>query len=207
MSIEKAYNTWSEQYDTNKNRTRDLDQKATIATLSRYTFTNVLELGCGTGKNTQWLITKAQQIIGVDFSQGMLDIAAQKINNSKVQFQKADLNQTWDLPDNWADLITISLTLEHIHNLNHIFSEAVSKLKKGGYLFISELHPFKQYLGSKARYETADGTQELEEYVHHITEYLQCAQETGFKLVELKEWFDEPDDSGVPRLITFVFQI
>jgi len=27
MSIEKAYESWSEQYDTNQNKTRDLDQK------------------------------------------------------------------------------------------------------------------------------------------------------------------------------------
>ena len=29
MSIEKAYESWSEQYYTNQNKTRDLDQKAT----------------------------------------------------------------------------------------------------------------------------------------------------------------------------------
>ena len=30
MSIEKAYNIWANQYDTNENRTRDLDKKLTI---------------------------------------------------------------------------------------------------------------------------------------------------------------------------------
>jgi hypothetical protein len=34
--------------------------------------------------------------------------------------------------------------------------------------FSSALHPFKQYLGSKAKFETEYGTQELETYVHHI---------------------------------------
>ena len=38
MSIEKAYNSWAEQYDTNKNKTRDLDIKSTIETLSKYDF-------------------------------------------------------------------------------------------------------------------------------------------------------------------------
>ena len=52
MSIENAYNIWANQYDTNENRTRDLDKKSTIETLSKYEFENVLELGCGTGKNT-----------------------------------------------------------------------------------------------------------------------------------------------------------
>ena len=55
MSVEKAYNIWAHQYDINKNRTRDLDKKSTIETLSKFEFETVLELGCGTGKNTSWL--------------------------------------------------------------------------------------------------------------------------------------------------------
>ena len=73
MSIEKSYNSWAKQYDTNNNKTRDLDKKATINTLSKYNFNNVLELGCGTGKNTIWLIEKAARIIALDFSEEMLE--------------------------------------------------------------------------------------------------------------------------------------
>ncbi|MFV8226459.1 class I SAM-dependent DNA methyltransferase [Christiangramia aquimixticola] len=206
MSIEKAYNIWANQYDTNENRTRDLDKKCTIETLSSYEFKNVLELGCGTGKNTEWLLTKAEQIIGLDFSQEMLNKATEKITSEKVVFIKADLTQNWEIENEFADLITCSLTLEHIKDLNHIFHQAVLKLKKDAYFFISELHPFKQYAGSKARYETNNGTEELEVYTHHISEYLSEAENNGLKLVELKEWFDEDNTNGLPRLVSFVFQ-
>ena len=57
MDIEKAYNIWSSNYDTNKNKTRDLDKKVTEETLSKYTFKSVLELGCGTGKNTKCIVS------------------------------------------------------------------------------------------------------------------------------------------------------
>ena len=204
MSIEKAYDSWSQQYDANSNKTRDLDKEATIETLSKYKFANVLELGCGTGKNTEWLIAEAENVIGLDFSQGMLDKAAQKINSEKVTFKRADLNKTWDIEDKFADLITCSLILEHIENLDFIFNQAYLKLKPEGKYFISELHPFKQYSGSKARYETAEGTEELEVFVHHITEFTNCAAKNGFKLLELKEWFD--DEKEFPRLISFVFE-
>ncbi|GAL81049.1 3-demethylubiquinone-9 3-methyltransferase [Algibacter lectus] len=162
MSIEQAYNIWANQYDTNENRTRDLDKKCTIETLSKYKFSNVLELGCGTGKNTEWLLAHAQQIIGLDFSEEMLNKAKEKIVDSKVTFKKANLTQNWGVDNNFVDLITCSLTLEHIENLDYIFNQAYLKLKKEGLFFISELHPFKQYSGSKARYETEAGTKELE---------------------------------------------
>lgn len=206
MSIEKAYNSWVDQYDTNENKTRDLDKKVTIKTLSNYAFESVLELGCGTGKNTEWLINKAEKIIGLDFSQGMLDYANRKINSHKVKFKKADLNQDWDILNNFADLVTCSLTLEHIKNLDFIFDQAYLKLKPNGKFFICELHPFKQYSGSKAKYETENGIKELEVYVHHISEYIDFAKKNKFKLVELNEWFDNLNKDEIPRLISFVFE-
>ena len=206
MSIEKAYNSWADQYDTNENKTRDLDRKSTIDTLNKYDFENVLELGCGTGKNTEWLLKKAKRIIGLDFSQEMLNLAKSKITDNRVDFEKADLTKDWEIEDNFADLITCSLTLEHIKDLNHIFRQADKKLKKNGLFFISELHPFKQYSGSKAKYETENGTKELEVYVHHISEYMDDAKNNGFDFVELKEWFDKNNENGLPRLISFVFK-
>ena len=206
MSIEKAYDIWANQYDTNVNRTRDLDKTSTIETLSKFDFKNVLELGCGTGKNTEWLLHKAEKVIGLDFSQEMLNKAQEKITDKRVEFKKADLNKDWDINNNFADLITSSLTLEHIENLNHIFSQAHQKLKKNGLFFISELHTFKQYSGSKAKYETAHGTEELEVYTHHISEYIDEAKHHDFELIELKEWFDKDSENGLPRLISFVFK-
>ncbi|WP_339341944.1 class I SAM-dependent methyltransferase [uncultured Polaribacter sp.] len=206
MSIEKAYNIWASQYDSNLNLTRDLDKKCTIKTLKNLDFKNVLELGCGTGKNTEWLLNKAERIIGLDFSQEMLHKAKAKIFDKRVLFKKADLTKDWEIENNFVDLITASLTLEHIENLDHIFLQANLKLKKNGLFFISELHPFKQYSGSKAKYETENGIKELEVYIHHISEYIDTAKNNGFKLIELKEWFDESSENEIPRLISFVFK-
>ena len=206
MSIQSSYDSWALQYDTNENKTRDLDKKLTIDILSRYDFKNVLELGCGTGKNTDWLLKKAEQIIGLDFSQEMLNIAKSKISDGRVVFKKADLTKDWDVENQFADLVTSSLTLEHIHDLNHIFNQANQKLKTNGLMFISELHPFKQYGGSKARFDTENGTEELETFTHHISDYVNNAEINGFRILEIKEGFDDPSRRDLPRLISFVFK-
>ncbi len=103
------------------------------------------------------------------------------------------------------------MTLEHIKNLDKLFKQAFKKLKKDGKFFICELHPIKQYLGTKALYETDNGIQELEVYTHHLSDYLESALNTGFKLLEIKEWFDNGNDEKkqllkIPRLISFVFE-
>jgi ubiquinone/menaquinone biosynthesis C-methylase UbiE len=136
----------------------------------------------------------------------MLNKAKAKIQDERVEFRKADLTAEWNIENNYADLITCSLVLEHIKDLDFVFNQANKKLKKGGIFFISELHPFKQYSGSKAKFETENGTQELETYVHHVSEYLSVASENGFELEELKEWFDEENKSGIPRLIGIVMR-
>ncbi len=202
--IQQSYNSWSEIYDTNINKTRDLDKKATIQTLSKYNFRAVLELGCGTGKNTVFLLQKAKNIIAIDFSEKMLQKAKEKIKSSSVQFQKADINKRWAVNNSSFDLITCSLTLEHIENIDFIFNQAYQKLKPEGHFFVCELHPYKQYTGSKARYETPNGIELLETYTHHVSDYLSAAQNSNLQLIELNEWFDE--DTNLPRLISFVFR-
>jgi len=206
MTNEQAYNAWADQYDSNLNKTRDLDAKVTRETLAKFAFSQVLELGCGTGKNTSWLLTKAKHIIGLDFSEQMLAVAREKITDHRVKFKRANLNTSWEIENESVDLITSSLTLEHIADLNHIFDQTHQKLKTKGLFFICELHPFKQYQGSKARFETENGMVELEVFTHHITDYLQRANQNGFELVELKEWFDANAENQLPRLISFVFR-
>ena len=166
----------------------------------------MLELGCGTGKNTKWLLSVGAEVIGLDFSQEMLTIAKESITDKRAQFKKADLNDDWEVADQYADLVTSSLTLEHIEDLNAIFRQANKKLKENGIFFISELHPFKQYTGSKARFETDAGMVELKVFTHHISDYIKSAESNGFELLELNEWFDETTQNEIPRLISFVFR-
>lgn len=205
-TIKDDYDFWAEKYDTNYNRTRDLDKRATAETLKKYCFKTVIELGCGTGKNTYTLLNKADKIIGLDFSEKMLAMAKSKFISDRVDFNTIDITQDWKIEDNFADLITCSLVLEHIPNLDIIFQQAKKKLRKDGIFFINELHPGKQYLGSKAKYESQSGIRELETFIHHLSDYLDASKRNGFQVIEINEWFDDKKLNEIPRLISFVFQ-
>ena len=65
----------------------------TIESLSKIDFSNVLEIGCGTGKNTEWLIARADRLVGLDFSKNMLALALGKIKSDKVDFIDSNINQ------------------------------------------------------------------------------------------------------------------
>jgi ubiquinone/menaquinone biosynthesis C-methylase UbiE len=206
MSTQELYNQWSSTYDTVENKTRDLEKIAGQQMLSTLSFDSVLELGCGTGKNTAWLSERAKQVLAVDLSEGMLSKAKEKMQRDGVEFRQADITKRWDFVPQKVDLITCSLILEHIEDLHFILREAATVLHDGGYFYICELHPYKQYAGSKARFETEKGLQVLECFTHHVSDYVDAAIKNNFAVAGLQEWFDEEDRNVPPRLISFLFR-
>jgi len=206
MNTQEAYNNWASQYDTNINRTRDLEATALRSVLSAIPFRSCLEIGCGTGKNTVWFAERVEQITSVDLSEEMLAKAKEKITTDKVQFVQADITTDWRFRNQLYDLVSFSLVLEHIETLEHIFKETAAALKPGGHVYIGELHPFKQYAGSKARFETAEGVQVVDCFNHHITDFIQAAQKNGLTLVEINEYFDEDNRNEMPRILTLLFE-
>ena len=206
MNNQEAYNQWAGTYNDTINKTRDLEQKAKKETLKDIPYSTVLELGCGTGKNTQWLLQKADSITAVDFSESMMAKAKERISDSKVNFVQADINKKWDFVQQPVDLITCSLVLEHIEQLKPVFEKAAASLNKGGHFYIGELHPFKQYAGSKARFDKQDETVVLDCFVHHISEFTGLAASCGFSLINLNEWFDD-DNREIPRILTLLFSL
>lgn len=207
MNVKEAYNLWANQYDTDENKTRDLEANALRTTLEKIPFKNCFEIGCGTGKNTEWLMTKADKVLAIDLSEKMLSKAKEKIKSDKVRFIQADITNDWDFVKNENfDLVTFSLVLEHIKDLDEIFEKLKSVVSENGFIYIGELHPFKQYTGTKARFETENGIQELTCFNHNISDFTKAAQRCGFQLKDLNEYFDNNERTNIPRILTLLFQ-
>lgn len=204
MDTQQAYNHWAHSYDSDENKTRDLELVAGQQLLEQADFTAVLEIGCGTGKNTTWLAPKAKTLTAVDFSEEMMKLARQKVTAPHVAFRQADITQPWNFPA--ATLVTFSLVLEHIQDLHFVFEQAAKTLAPGGLLYVCELHPYKQLQGSRARFERGDQLVQLEYFVHHLSEFFDAAQKAGLQCRRLDEWFDSEDRTTVPRLVSFLFQ-
>ncbi|MEY4279083.1 MAG: hypothetical protein RL377_1087 [Bacteroidota bacterium] len=206
MNIVEAYKVWSEQYDSNENKTRDLESVSLRETLGSIEFAKVLEIGCGTGKNTVWLAEHAKAILAVDLTPEMLEIAKSKVNATHVNFQIGDITQNWDFAKDPYDLAVFSLVLEHIENLDLVFEKLAQVINKDGFVYIGELHPFKQYAGSKARFNTSDGEQVVTCFNHHVSDFTEAAKKHGFEIKLIKEYFDDEDKKNLPRILTILFK-
>jgi malonyl-CoA O-methyltransferase len=204
MNIQSAYNTWASNYDEDKNLTRDLDAEIVRKEFTGKRFQSILEVGCGTGKNTTFYSEIADKVYALDFSEGMILKAKEKVKSNNVAFTKSDITLKWPIENNNIDMVTCNLILEHIENLDFIFSETNRCLKEKGNFFINELHPFRQYDGKKAVYEENGEIKEIEAFIHNISDFINAANTNGFKLLKLNEFWHEMDKNKLPRIFSLL---
>ena len=208
--VAQAYNKWAASYDADKNITRDLDalvmQRVSLAIDNK----DILELGSGTGKNTSYLAQRARHVTAIDFSEGMIARAHQRIVTNNVQFVKHDVRDTWPVESASADLVVANLILEHVHDLAPVFFEAARVLRPNGQFYFCELHPYRQLTGGQANFVDPDTGQAVQvaAHVHTVSEYVMSGIEAGFSLVSLGEWTEDDAPANTPpRLISCLFEL
>jgi malonyl-CoA O-methyltransferase len=206
MNIQQSYTEWSTTYDQDRNLTRDLDQAVTREALANLRCQSVLEIGCGTGKNTPLLSQIGKQVLALDFSAGMLEQARRKLALDNVIFAVADITSSWPCSDQSIDLISCNLVLEHVSDLSFIFAEGLRVLRAGGRFLVSELHPFRQYQGTQARFQRGQETSQIPAFVHHISDFIDAATANHLALAQLRECWHQEDEDKPPRLVSFIFQ-
>ncbi len=208
--IQGAYDQWSATYDTQINPTRDLDALALKSLLPDTAGKTIIEIGCGTGKNTLWLAPRCARLVALDFSTGMLRVASEKVRQPHVHFVQADIRSPFPLIKGLGDVVMINLVLEHIEKLAPVLEHAAAQMAPGAVLIISEYHPDRLITGRGARIER-DGEEPIwvGSYRHPLAEFESAIESAGLKIEDRREWFEhqlpEPPPSGDtrPLLITY----
>lgn len=208
-NVRAAYASWAESYDTSENRTRDLDALVLRQHELDIAGRDVLEIGCGTGKNTEWLAEHAESVTALDLSPEMLERAKARVRTGQVTFIEHDIQRAWPVPDESVNAVVGNLVLEHVSNLRVIFEEAQRVLRPNGTLFLCELHPFRQRLGGQAQFTDLESGNrvKVEAYVHDVSEYVNSGIDAGLRLVSIGEWSDDRDrgSNSPPRLLSVLF--
>ncbi|MGV3539664.1 MAG: bifunctional demethylmenaquinone methyltransferase/2-methoxy-6-polyprenyl-1,4-benzoquinol methylase UbiE [Rufibacter sp.] len=102
----------------------------------------LLDIATGTGDFAlEALRLKPKQIIGIDISEGMLEIGRQKIQKrgleNVIQLQVGD-SENIQFPDNHFDAITVAFGVRNFENLEKGLSEMYRVLKPGGRVVVLE---------------------------------------------------------------------
>ena len=99
-------------------------------------FEQVLELACGTGIWTKFLLQIGRAITAIDAAPEVIEIAQRKVGNAPVHFQCADLFQ-WE-PVQEYDLVFFGFWLSHVppERLSPFLERISRAVRPGGYVVI-----------------------------------------------------------------------
>tara|TARA_B100000925_G_scaffold291920_1_gene282489 strand:- start:39 stop:875 length:837 start_codon:yes stop_codon:yes gene_type:complete len=148
-----------ESYDWNKEKQKlkdliecgaPIDRNWVINQIEKYCNRDkskvILDYGCGTGILNLLLLLKGyENVHGVDIVEKFNDNILRKLNFNKASFKLIKDNEKLPYEDESFDIITSSLVLEHVENIDHYYSEAARLLKPGGVCFFHFPHRLKPY--------------------------------------------------------------
>jgi len=139
-SIKEVYEFIAAEYDERIPGLTPADERFTESemdfVLSKVRATDrVLDMGCGTGRFTIPLASRAAEVVGLDLTPAMLEQARQNAAKARTnpQFQQGDMCSL-PFPDASFDLVTSMLALMHIppSDRPRVFSEVARVLRPGG---------------------------------------------------------------------------
>ncbi|RLD29070.1 MAG: bifunctional demethylmenaquinone methyltransferase/2-methoxy-6-polyprenyl-1,4-benzoquinol methylase UbiE [Bacteroidetes bacterium] len=155
--VTKMFDAISNEYDgLNRVISFGIDvkwRKKVVAIVAKQHPDIILDIATGTGDLAINLTkTKASKIIGLDISEGMLDVGSRKIAKKKLgNTIEMVLGDSENLPfkDNTFDAITVAFGIRNFENLEKGLSEIFRVLKPNGIFVILETSipkktPFKQ---------------------------------------------------------------
>ncbi len=137
---EEGYNIYASDYDASLQYLNSFEKDSVFKLLGDLRGKKVLDIGCGTGRIIEELKQRGAEVVGLDVSEKILEIAKKKFCD--VEFVLGNVN---DLPfeDESFDLVLGLFLIVHLKNLEKPFEEIYRVLRPGGRFILSNINQKK----------------------------------------------------------------
>jgi len=146
---------------------------------------DILELGCGPGNITQYLLNKnpTYNILGIDLAKNMIALA--KKNNPAAEFQVMDCRDINSLSQKF-DGIMAGFCLPYLSKAEalQLIDDATALLHPKGVIYISTMED--DYANSEFVASSTDDGEELFIHYHQADYICDCLKKNGFQIIELQ---------------------
>jgi cytosine/adenosine deaminase-related metal-dependent hydrolase/ubiquinone/menaquinone biosynthesis C-methylase UbiE len=196
ISSRDGYSVWAQSYDSAPNPMLSLEQRILESIFPDVRGLDVVDLGCGTGR---WLAALqncgARNLLGVDFSPEMLQVAKSKLGN-EAALLNADCTQL-SLPHASADLVLCSFLLSYVEDAASFLDKIKTILRPNGRAFLTDLHPdTTARLNWRRGVHREGGFQEIRTFHRDFQELMQICENANLEIeVCLQPRFAEPERS------------
>ncbi|MFM2076215.1 MAG: hypothetical protein RJA49_105 [Actinomycetota bacterium] len=116
------------------------DRPALLDLLGDVAGLRVLDAGCGPGLYSEMLIARGAQVVAIDASGPMVELAKARLGDRAVVEQHM-LGRPLPYPDGGFDAIVCALAIHHVDDRHAALAELCRVLRPGGALVLSTQHP------------------------------------------------------------------
>jgi len=145
-------NIWDREYNNPKFVTKNDEPQADTLRFLKYLKKEqkykledkkILDLGCGTGRNSNYLAEKGNRVIGIEVSKSALSLAKERAKDlgTEVDYRLGDIGEPYEIEDGSIDVV---LDVTSSNSLNekgrNVYLEEINRvLKKDGFIFVRAL--------------------------------------------------------------------
>lgn len=189
LPTQAGYDRWAEIYDGDDNPLVAIEEPHVQHLLGGVRGLAVLDVGCGTGRHAIRLASAGAQVTALDFSEGMLQKARLKPEASSITFLAHDLAHPFPFTVQSFDRVVCGLVLDHIADLDLLFSEMGRVCRAHGTIVASVMHPAMMLRGVQARFRDPTTGQEVRpaSCAHQISDYVMAALRAQLEILHLDE--------------------
>ena len=137
--VADSFGRAAEKYDSVAGLQRQIGRQL-MASVSPDNKGRWLDLGCGTGYFTPYLVERCESVLGLDLSEGMLSYSRKQHGSDGIQWLCGDA-EAIPLADESLTGVFSSLAIQWCANLPQLFAELKRVLKPDGRLYLATLGP------------------------------------------------------------------
>lgn len=136
--VAELYRAWASVYDESVavGVPYRLEEGILVSAIHAESGEVILDLGCGTGRTIEKLISSGAEITGIDLSNEMLAIARKKFPG--VSFIQGNVEQALPFSDGGFDKVVASLLFQFLPDLRAPLGEIVRVLRPEGTLYVTD---------------------------------------------------------------------
>jgi SAM-dependent methyltransferase len=184
LQAEEAYALWADNYPPSPHNPLMHAEQAAMAPLIQSTSpARALDAGSGSGRYLPLLAsTGARLVIGLDLSLPML------VRQARSMARVCGDARRLPFADASFDLISSSLMVGDVADLDGWVSEASRVLTPGGHLVYSDFHPSWVTQGWRRTFQTADGRSfEVGYFSHTLADHVTVLEARSFDIRAVRE--------------------
>lgn len=184
LEVAEAYRRWSVTYADEPNELQRLEAELRQDLLEDARGVRTLEVGAGTGRVTEDLLSAGADVLATDLVPEMLLRAPSRaVMAGRICVARAEALPFSGTP---FGLVVCALTLGHVADLSAALGSMTRALRPGGTLLITGFHPAATLRGWERSFSSAGELCSVEQHVHALDEYVRILHDLDCPIEDLQ---------------------